>query len=399
MAWYNPFSWGEEDPVEAAKGAQAAAIKQMELLQPPPGVVPGDMSTNWNPAQSLPGAIAGEYQYAPDMERARGEAAMNSAWSPFEMFDITESGIAQDPSRAAMAQDDPYGNMAQYAAMDQTQQGYGQLGDVYKDFRDIYQQGGMTDIDRARWEEMKNRNLLAQKAQREATLQNMEARGMGGSGAELASVLQGQQAGNQNMSAESLGINAQAMQRAIDALGGAANVSQAQGALAGQLGNQGLARSEQVFNEQYQTGTAADIVNQFNTQNLRDTQMRNAQAQRDREMRRAQYGQGVISSDVGAANQAQAGNIDWRRQNYAADMASENARRYYKSVEEPWKRWEATRNLVADRINTIYGSPVLSAIQNQQNQSAQMMGNLMGAGGQVAAAYISKPSSSNNTGK
>jgi len=336
-----------------------------------------------------------------EMDRLRG-APTEGAYSP------QETVATQGPSQAAFATADPAGIAAQINAMRQTQgvyEGLGktkaQLGDVYGDFRDIYNQGGMTAIDRARWEEAKNRNLGLARQQRESTLASMEARGLGGSGAELASILSGQQGANTNMSAESLTMNADAMKRAMESLYGASGVAQAQGGIqqaqgtmAGQLGDMGYKRADQSFNQDFDTGTAADLVNRFNTEGYRAAEATRAKGVRD-----------AIQRDVDAENKVKQGNVDWGRevaktdvgiQNEAGAANVTNRNKYgeYYDIEEPWRITGAKTGKaqsVADVYKGWYGIDVNAKAAKDAaaaQSDAALYGGLLSAGASVLTGGV-----------
>ena len=222
--------------------------------------------------------------------------------------------------------------------------------EIYQDFRDIYAQGGLTAIDRAKYEAAKQQNLAVAKQQRDATLANMQARGMGGSGAELAAVLAGQQAANQNISQESLAMNAAALERANQALYGA-------GTMAGQL-----------YEQEYQTGTAADLVNQFNTQGLRNA-----------ETARANYIRSATSADVAGRNAVNTANTEQRN-----EMA-----KYY-NAEEPWRVYGAQFDkaaLQAGQYTNLANMYAQQAAADKASRS-QMIGNVLQAGAILGSAAL-----------
>lgn len=85
-------------------------------------------------------------------------------------------------------------------------------------------QGRYSDIDRARQNEIQQRNAMQERGQREAALSQMQARGMGRSGTALtASLMAGQQGANRN-SAEAQNLEALAQQRALQAMNSQAAV-------------------------------------------------------------------------------------------------------------------------------------------------------------------------------
>lgn len=115
---------------------------------------------------------------------------------------------------------------------------------------------GMDITDRARLFAISQAEGARSRGEREAILQNAAARGLSGSGLELAAQLGQQQGAATRGAAEGFGVAEAAQQRALQALQGA-------GGLAGQIRGQS-------FEEQAQRARAQDIINQFNTRQRQD---------------------------------------------------------------------------------------------------------------------------------
>jgi hypothetical protein len=90
--------------------------------------------------------------------------------------------------------------------------------DALEGVRDIYDQGGLTAIDRARIAEARAGEDAYLRGQRESSMAEMNARGMGGSGQELLSQLVGQQGAGQRMAMAGAQTEAMALQRRDQAL-------------------------------------------------------------------------------------------------------------------------------------------------------------------------------------
>jgi hypothetical protein len=82
----------------------------------------------------------------------------------------------------------------------------------------IYEQGGLTDIDRARLEDIKSETAGAATGTREALAQKFQERGISGSGLELAEQLSGQEAAISEASKSGRDVAADAEMRALQAL-------------------------------------------------------------------------------------------------------------------------------------------------------------------------------------
>jgi hypothetical protein len=140
------------------------------------------------------------------------------------------------PSAMESLQTDPNLRSAQISALDRLQQ----IGD----------EGGMLLSDKA------NLNRIDQQVAREAASRNqgitddMQARGVGGSGAEFAMRQAANQATDQRLADTGMDVAAQAQQRALDAI-------MQRGQMAGQVRGQD-------FGEQSQVAQAKDLISRYN---------------------------------------------------------------------------------------------------------------------------------------
>jgi hypothetical protein len=122
-------------------------------------------------------------------------------------------------------------------------------------------EGGLTLQDKADLQQIQDANAAREKGNRQAILQNLAARGMGGSGAELAANLSNQQDSATRNASQSLNVAAQAQKRALDAV-----------IQSGQLGGQ---IREQDFSEAARKAEAQDAIRRFNAANSIALQQRN----------------------------------------------------------------------------------------------------------------------------
>jgi hypothetical protein len=184
------------------------------------------------------GAVDTLEGYTPGFSQLRGD--------PYEMESANRLGMLLGDSRAGQAQSDPRDRAAQRAALTQLQE----IG-----------RGGLTAADKAALGAGNDMVAQSLRGQREASLQDLRARGMGGSGAEVAALFGGQQSGANAMAQQSASVLNAAQQRGLQAL-------QAGGSLAGQMRGQG-------FGEQFQRGQAVDAFNRDNVAYRRGVQERN----------------------------------------------------------------------------------------------------------------------------
>ena len=115
-----------------------------------------------------------------------------------------EQTFQQGQTEMRSLNSDPILRQAQYQALGRLQ--------------DISNQGGMSAQDRDRQAQIQIENSRQEKAQRGAISQNMAARGLSGSGVDIAAHLQAQQSAANRNSEQSRSIQAMAQQRALQAM-------------------------------------------------------------------------------------------------------------------------------------------------------------------------------------
>lgn len=196
-----------------------------------------------------------------------------------------EQAIQQGPSAAAAVTTDPALMKAQMGALQSLQQ---------------QATGGMTPQARAALNQTRREAETEATGRQQALMQQMQARGLGGSGAELAAALQGGQSSASRAAEESDRLMAQ-------------NAAQAQQAAlsSGQLGGQ---MQGQQFNQAMQKAQAQDQLNRFNVQAQQAAQAANVGAQNQ-----AQAANLANSQDIGNANVRTANN-ELQRQAQAAQQ-------------------------------------------------------------------------------
>lgn len=157
----------------------------------------------------------------------------------------------------------------------------------------LRQQGrtGLTMEDRAALSDIQRRINAEQRGAQGAILQNMQSRGMLGSGAELAARLSAAQGGAELASQQGMDIASQAQQRALQALAQS-------GSLAG-------SQQQAEFQRAAAIAQAADAINRFNTENQQATQARNIAARNAAQSANLGEKQRVADTNVGLGNQQQ----------------------------------------------------------------------------------------------
>lgn len=140
--------------------------------------------------------------------------------------------------------------------------------------------GGMSAEDKANLARLQSETSQADKGRRDAILQNIHARGMGGSGMELLSQLQSSQAATDRQSQGSLDVAGMAQKRALEAM-------MNQGQMAGSIRNQD-------FGEQSQVAQAQDAIKKFNSSNA----VSNNQFNANMGMETNKYNSGVSNQGI-----------------------------------------------------------------------------------------------------
>lgn len=215
---------------------------------------------------------------------------------------------------------------------------------------------GMRPEDRAALADIQDQTQGAVEAKRQQILQNLQARGQAGSGAEIAASLAGAQGGAQEAARASREVAGQASQRALQAIMQGGN-------LAGNIRGQD-------FDVNKTKANAEDVVNQFNANNAVSRQSRNVNNQNIA----SQYNLGT-AQNISNANTNNANNEKYRQ--------AEAQRQY----------WQDKLQLATAKSNARSG--VQSAYNNQADRTSAMwqnIGNGVGQGAAAVGGYMSNSS-------
>lgn len=185
-----------------------------------------------------------------------------------------EEYIQQGPSQTAAITEDPALKEKQMSALNLLSQ---------------RASGGLNPEDRAKYNEIREQLAKEQNAKQQQIIQNYQARGMGGSGAELQAALMNQQSGANQASSEGDRLAATASQNALQAA-----------LQSGQLGGQ---IRQQDFDVNKTKASAADEMNRFNTQNKTNQQARNVASQNQAQQYNLTNAQNIQNSNTSMANQ------------------------------------------------------------------------------------------------
>lgn len=272
-------------------------------------------------------ADAGPDQYASDFDealadvpilgdlfgsRARRDSARNerTRWEQDQYYERLMGGaptveqLTPDVSYESAA--DEYGSLLGGASemAGAGQDLAGQQRSVLGALQRLYEQGGYTDADRSFAAAQRAQNAARLRGQNEAALAQAQARGMGGSGAELAMRLAAGEAMYGANAMQDAQLQQAAMQRALQAL-------QGQGALASQARSQDMQRAD-----------ALDAFNQRQLDYRRQRQQRNTVWGNQANQNRSNAYQQRYSNELNALGARQGA---WNQQNSERRQDQENA--------------------------------------------------------------------------
>lgn len=237
-----------------------------------------------------------------------------------------------------------------------------------RELEDIGYKGGLRLQDKAAIQDAMLEGQTRERGGRQAIASDMARRGLSSSGYEVASQLQGQQGVADQEANSRLKTAAMAQDRALQSIMGAGDLA--------------TKYRTQDFSEQAQKASAADRINMFNTENLRDVQQRN----------------------IGSLNRASELNLAQKQRTSDQNTQLNNYEQQY------------NRELLQKRFeNETRKAQGMSGIANQSSQTLQqggqnagnMFSNLAGAGlGYATAAgnqdfwdnYFKKKKDSNYDG-
>ena len=168
-------------------------------------------------------------------------------------------------------------------------------------------QTGFSDVDRAQMAQNLQQANANQQANQASILAQRNARGMGGSGDELAAELASSQAGSNQANANALQIAAQAMQNRLNA------TSQA-GSMAGSI-------EQQQYGQLANAARAQDAINQFNTQSQNAAMAANVGAKNQAQATNLANAQTLANANTNLGNQQEMYNTQLLQQNFQNELA------------------------------------------------------------------------------
>ena len=242
--------------------------------------------------------------------------------------------ILADPSLMSEITTDPF-------ILEAQQRSLGKLEEISEE--------GLTLEDKARIEQVRREVGAQERGQRERIAQEMQERGVRGSGLELAQQLALQQSAADRRSQESLEQAARAEKRALEAI-------MQSGAMAGEMRGQ-------EFREQSAKAQAQDAINQFNIANQRQVQEANIQRQMQSQAQNLAERQRIADANLA------------RRQEEALRRAQLKQQRFLNEMSKAETKAAAMGGVAKTR-------------QEDAKTRGALYGGLIGAAGKIGAQYV-----------
>ena len=219
--------------------------------------------------------------------------------------------------------------------------------DALRELGSIYNQGGLTASDKAKIMEIQDEIDTTNRGAQLAIGQNAAARGVGGSGLELAMRLNAQQQAATTGARRSTDVAALAEQRALEALMGKANL--------------GAQMRGQDFGEASRIAEAKDAIARFNTGNR----------------------QSVINANVDRRNDAQKFNLTNRQNISNMNTAAENANRI-RNADLKQREFDNRMNIAAGKTGQYQAQADLEEKRRQGDEAYRNA--LLGAGATILSS-------------
>lgn len=171
---------------------------------------------------------------------------------------------------------------------------------------------GLSDADMASLELIRRQAAGEAQAKQGQILQNMQARGQGGSGAELIAKIQSAQSSADRLNQQALEEAKMMQQARMQAL-------QQQGNMSGQIRSQD-------YGEQTDAAKARDAINQFNLLNQQQTSQRNTSNKNTAQQQNLANQQQIMNQNAALHNQQQQYNKNLQQQNFNNQMQLANSK-------------------------------------------------------------------------
>lgn len=290
-------------------------------------------------------------------ERAKAQAAMDAALS-----EISKTGAPPDQSKEIIYEKFKQAGILTPELENKIEVEFSNLANISEDpslrqagmsaLESLRQRGqtGFGPEDRAAYEKLKAATEANAEAKRQQIIQNAQARGMPGSGAELAAQLQAGQSGASRLSQEGMDILGQASRNALDSLS-------KYGTMASNI------RGED-FNVNKTRAGAADDLARFNAANSLAQQQRNISAKNEAARINLANSQDIANRNTLTYNQELLRQKQAERQNYLdraqqarekSSIYSGQAPQYNANAEREGQGWQNIGTGLAGVAKDVFG--------------------------------------------
>lgn len=219
--------------------------------------------------------------------------------------------------------------------------------DALSSLQGISNSGGMQLQDQANLQKLMGQAASSDKGRRDAIMQNMQERGMGGSGNELAAKLASAQDASMQQNQAATDTAATAQQRALQAI-------MQGGQLAGDIRGQDLSQEQA-------KAQALDAINKFNASNSQQANQVNNQNQMQANEYNANRGNQVLDQNVSIGNQEQTYNKGLYQNQFNNSLQKANAAA--NATKEQTSQLNNMGNAISSGLGTVgqgimqYGAP------------------------------------------
>lgn len=236
----------------------------------------------------------------------------------------------------------------------------------------IGSEGGMTPIDRAKLQDITDEQNTTARGRTEAVMQNARERGIGGSGLEMASRLQGEQSAADRASRQGTDVAAMAQQRALDAIQGA--------------GEMGGRMQEAEFNREATKAQSQNAIDAANTAMMNQGRMYNTSAANTAQAANLGEKQRVADTNVNTANIQETTNRALPQQVFEDELGKQSA------IANAYNQWGQAAAAKKGQKQAFQNQLIAGGLQAAGTAAGTMVGGPIGgaAGGQAASAFAPK---------
>lgn len=276
---------------------------------------------------------------------------------------VQQGTITPQQMQVALVDKNAFDNITSTPEFAAAQQG------ALQQLQQIGSEGGLTAIDKAKLQDVTDQQNQVNRGQEQAIMQNARERGIGGSGLELASRLQGQQSAADRASRQGTDVAALAEQRALAAIQGA-----------GQMGGQ---MQEAEFSGGAQKAQSQNAIDAANTAMMNQGNMYNTQNANAAQATNLGEKQRIADTNVGLGNTQEQYNKALPEQTFQNNLAKAQ------SEAGIYGNWANAAAAKKGQKTGFQNQLLAGGLQAGGTAIGSMMGGPVGgaAGGQVAGQF------------